>query len=527
MEPAPPTSDSEFLRRPFLDLIGTLPTPEEAREFLKSAEPEKRARLIDRLLDPPEFVDHWSLKWGDLLRVHHRYVGDKGVGSFGSWVRQAVRENWPVDKLARELLTAQGNVFSSGPAAFYFVDQKPDEFAETTVQVFLGVRLQCTKCHHHPFETWSQDDYFGLAAFFTRLDVKENNESGLEGRFGGARSIRAIAIESPKRKLGVAAAPHWFGSPPPALDGVADVRVLLADWITRPDNPYFARNFANRFWAYLMGCGLVEAFDDHRATNPPSNHELLAALVRDFTENRFDVKHLLRTICNSRVYQLASEFDRGPDVRRGSPDPAVPPDRRSPHQTGDLRSTEGLGQETKPEPPPDADGEFFTHRVPRRIPAEVLLDAISQATESREAFAGLPAGTRAISLPDPAVVSYFLTTLGRPLRNSPCECARTSQPDLTQALHLVNGPTIHQKVTAETGRVARLLKAGRPDADIIEDLYLATLSRLPTAAERQTVTELLADAPSQKEGFEDLLWTLLNISEFVFTDSCIDICAWS
>ncbi|MBI5761301.1 MAG: DUF1549 domain-containing protein [Planctomycetales bacterium] len=525
LQPAPLASDSEFLRRPYLDLIGTLPTPDEVREFLASTEPNKRSKLIDRLLDRPEFVDHWSVKWGDLLRVHRRYVGDKGLGSFWSWVQQSVRENKPVDKLVRELLTAQGNVFSSGPAAYYFVDQKPEELAETTAQVFLGVRLQCTKCHHHPFESWSQDDYFGLAAFFTRLDVKENNENGLQGRFGGARSIRPIATESPKRKLTVVATPHWFGSPPPDLDGVADVRTLLADWITRPDNPYFARNFSNRFWAYLMGRGLVEALDDHRATNPASNPALLDALARDFTEHHFDVKHLLRTICNSRVYQLASEFDV---VRRGSPDPAVP-DRRSPEDSGDLRSSDGLGQETKPQPrqetkpqpatkaqPPDAEGEFFTHRVPRRIPAEVLLDAVNQATESREAFAGLPAGTRAISLPDPAVPSYFLTAFGRPLRNSPCECARTSQPDLTQALHLVNSPAIHQKVVAETGRVARLLKASRSDADLIEELYLATLSRLPTPAERQTITELLAEAPSKKEGFEDLLWTLLNSSEFVF-----------
>jgi hypothetical protein len=506
LQPAPLASDSEFVRRVSLDLIGTLPTPDEVRGFLIATEPDKRAKLIDRLLDRPEYVDHWSVKWGDLLRVHRRYVGDKGLGSFWSWVQQSVRENKPVDKLVRELLTAQGNVFSSGPVAFYFVDQKPDELAETTAQVFLGVRLQCTKCHHHPFESWSQDDYFGLAAFFTRLDVKENNESGLQGRFGGARSVRPIATESPKRKLAVTAAPHWFGSPPPALDGVADVRTLLADWITRPDNPYFARSFSNRFWAYLMGRGLVEPLDDHRATNPASNPALLDALASDFTAHHFDVKHLLRTICNSRVYQLASEFDV---VRRGSPDPAVP------RHSGDLRSAEGLGQETKPQPP-DAEGYFYTHCVARRIPAEVLLDAVNQATESREAFAGLPAGTRAISLPDPAVPSYFLTAFGRPLRNSPCECARTSQPDLTQALHLVNSPAIHQKVVAETGRVARLLKASRPDADLIEELYLSTLARLPTPAERQTITELLAEAPSKKEGFEDLLWTLLNSSEFVF-----------
>jgi hypothetical protein len=511
LEPAPVASDSEFVRRPFLDLIGTLPTPEEVRSFLNSTEPDKRAKLIDRLLDRPEFVDHWSVKWGDLLRVHRRYVGDKGVGSFGGWVRQAVRENWPIDKLARELLTAQGNVFSSGPAAFYFVDQKPDELAETTAQVFLGVRLQCTKCHHHPFESWSQDDYFGLAAFFTRLDVKENNESGLQGRFGGARSIRPIVIESPKRKLPVAAAPHWFGSPPPALDGVADVRVLLADWITRPDNPYFARNFANRFWAYLMGRGLVEALDDHRATNPASNPALLDALARDLTEHRFDTKHLLRTICNSRVYQLASQFDGGPGAT-GSLLPVR--DKLESNDSTGGQAARGTRSESTEQP--DADGEFFTHRVPRRIPAEVLLDAINQATESRESFAGLPAGTRAISLPDPAVVSYFLTTFGRPQRNTPCECARSSQPDLAQALHLANSPAIHQKVTAETGRVARLLKAGRPDAAIIEELYLATLSRLPTAAEHQTITDLLADSPSKKEGFEDLLWTLLNCSEFVF-----------
>jgi hypothetical protein len=473
VRPAPRASDAEFLRRVHLDLIGTLPTPEEVRAFLGSPDEQKRSRVIDQLLERPEYVDYWSLKWGDLLRVHRRYVGEKGLGSFWGWVRQAVRENRSLDEMVREVLTAQGNLYTSGPVAYFFVDEKPEELAETTSQVFLGVRLQCTRCHHHPQEVWSQDDYYGLAAFFTRLETKENGDGG---RFGGSRSIRPVEKVTKSRRPKFDVAPRLFDQGEVPLAGVVDVRQKLAQWITAQENPYFARNFANRYWAYLVGRGLVEPIDDLRATNPPSNPALLDALAKDFTNHRFDVKHLLRTIANSSVYQLASEVS----------------------------------------PARDADGSLFTHRRPQRLPAEVLLDAVNQAAGTVEKFAGVPNGTRAIQLPDPAIPSYFLTTFGRPLRNNPCECARGGMPDLSQALHLANGTALHQKVIDTKGRVAELLKKQVSDDERVDELYLATLSRPATDEELSIVRQILTEAPSREEGYQDLLWTLLNSSEFVF-----------
>ncbi len=469
--PAPLTGDGEFQRRVSLDLTGTLPTPEEARRFLAATDPDKRRRLIDELLERPEYTDYWSLKWGDLLRVHRRYVGDKGLGSFGGWLRQAVRANQPVDQMVRTLLTAQGNLFVNGPVAYYFVDQKPEELAETTAQLFLGVRLQCARCHHHPFEAWSQDDYYGLAAFFTRLEVRDNGD---KGRFGGMQILRPVA--QPTRTLPVAASPRLFGTTPAAVATAGDVRRVLADWITDPKNPYFARNLANRYWAYVMGRGLVEPIDDLRTTNPASHPALLDALAQELVEHRFDAKHLLRLICNSRVYQLQAE---------------VAPER-------------------------DRDGALFIHRTPRRLPAEVLLDAINHVTGSGEKFDGTPAGTRAIALPDPAVVSAFLETFGRPQRNNPCECARDSSPDLLQALHLINNTALHGKIASGEGRLRKLVAQKQADRQIADELYLAAYCRLPTSEEWTTIQEALAATPVRTEAWEDLLWALLNSPEFSF-----------
>jgi len=470
--PQPLCDDGEFLRRAHLDLIGTLPTADEARAFLASAAPDKRAKLVDQLLERPEYTAYWSLKWGDLLRVHRRYVGEKGVGSFAGWLRQAIRTNKPVDQLARELLTAQGNLFANGPVAYFIIDTKPEELAETTAQLFLGVRLQCTRCHHHPMEVWSQDDYYGLAAFFTRLELRDNGE---KGRFGGMQIVRPVAKEM--KTMQVASPPRLFGRAV-ELDSAAtpDVRVHLADWLTAKDNPFFARNFANRYWAYLMGRGLFEPIDDMRATNPPTNPALLKALAKDFAEHGYDAKHLLRTIANSRVYQLQTNLT----------------------------------------PEHDQAGEFFTHHPPRRMPAEVLLDAINQVAQHAEAFPGQPLGTRAIALPDPEVASDFLTTFGRPLRNSPCECARESSPDLLQALHLINNTGLQSKIASDQGYVASLIGKNLTDEQLAEEIYLTTYTRLPTTNEMATIRELAAAASNRRELFEDLLWTLINSPEFAF-----------
>lgn len=478
LKPAPLADDTEFVRRAYLDLIGTLPTPEEVRGFLDSKDPAKRDKLIDVLLDRSEYVDYWALKWGDLLRAHKRALGEKGIKSFNVWLKQALRENRPADRFVRELVLAQGNLYTSGPVAFYFVDQKPEDLAETTAQVFLGIRMQCAKCHHHPFEVWSQEDYYGLAAFFSRVERKDTKE---DGRYGGAQSVRLKADGQVLHPgTGKAVTPRLLGSPLAPLGKEAeakhDPREPLARWLTAKDNPYFARNIVNRYWGYLFGRGLVEPIDDLRATNPASHPALLEALTRDFVAHDFDIKHLLRTLCKTRTYQLASE---------------VSPSR-------------------------DVDGTFFTHRRPRRLPAEVLLDAINQACGAEESFANLPPGTRAIGLPDPGVDSYFLNAFGRPKRTSTCECERGSKPDLSQVLHLANSMAIHYKVVDDRGRVGRLVAAGKKDAEIVDELYLATLSRLPSARERETVQRLLGTAPSRREGFEDLLWTLLNCAEFVF-----------
>ncbi len=472
LQPVETCDDAEFIRRAYFDLIGTLPTVEEVRAFLSDGAADKRSKLVDGLLERPEYVDFWSLKWSDLLRVHRRYVGEKGLESFSAWIRRAVRENRPIDALARELLTAQGNLYTSGPVAYYMIDQKPEELAETTSQVFLGIRLQCTKCHHHPLEVWGQEDYYGLAAFFTKLEMKDNKD---EGRYGGARLVKVTSKQPKNRKLEMDAPPLFFDRKLD-LEGQVDIRQALADAVTSRDNPLFARNFANRYWAYLTGRGLVEPIDDVRATNPPSIPLLLDALARDFTEHEYDVKHMLRTICNSAVYQRASRV--------------TPGERENP--------------------------QFYTHRAPRRLPAEALLDAVNRATGAADVYEGIPEGTRAIALPDPSVKSYFLDLFGRPARNSGCECARGGMPDLSQALHLANGTYLHDKIVRERGRVDRLTSGkGTPDA-IIDELYLATLSRLPRDDERQTVKELLATAPSPKEGYQDLLWTLINCTEFQF-----------
>lgn len=485
VHPAPLADDSTFIRRVYLDLIGTLPTADEVLKFRGDTAANKRARVIDELLNRAEYVDYWSLKWGDLLRAHRRYLGDKGLASFNGWIRQSVRDNKRLDVMTRELLTAQGNLFTNGPVAYYFIDEKVEDLAETTAQVFLGVRLQCTKCHHHPNEVWSQQDYYGLAAFFSKLETKDSGAQG--AKFGGPKSIRASEKENPNRKPQMAVAPRVFGeidavkTAPTSLSVQAiepqiDPRQKLAQWMTRPENPFFARNFTNRYWASLFGIGLVDPVDDMRATNPASLPTVLDALANDFAQHQFDAKHLLRTICNSRIYQLAPE----------------------------LNTTR------------DLDGALFTHRVPRRLSAEVLLDAINQVTANSESFVGQPVGTRAISLPDPTIASQFLATFGKPARNSPCDCARGSNPDLSQALHLANSTALHEKIIAPSGRLMLAVKANRADSEIADELYLAALARYPTDEERAAVQETLAATASREEAWQDILWALLNCSEFAF-----------
>lgn len=474
LAPAGRCDDAEFLRRASLDLIGTLPTVEEARAFLASADADKREKLVERLLARPEYAEFWAIKWSDLLRAHRRVLGDKGLASFNGWLKDALRQNRPWNEVVRELLAAKGNLYTTGPAAFYFVNQTPQELAEATAQVFLGVRMQCAKCHHHPFEVWSQEDYHGLAAFFARVQRKDTREGG---RYGGAQSIWLSAEGSVLHpNTGLAVPPRLLGKDATLKADEADPRQFLAEWMTGPDNRLFARNAVNRYWGYLFGRGLVDPIDDLRNTNPPSHPALFDALTDDFIAHKYDFKHLLRTICTSRTYQLASQI------------------------TAEK----------------DQDGMFLTHRVPQRLTAEVMLDALNQAAGTAEVFDSFPAGTRAIALPDPAVPSYFLETFGRPLRTTTCECERPARPELRQVLHLVNGPAIDAKLSAANGRVAKLLAANKTDGEIVEELYLAGLARYPQAEELAVAQKLIARAPSRKEGVEDLLWTLINMTEFGF-----------
>jgi hypothetical protein len=473
LAPSDLCTDSEFLRRAMLDAIGTTPTPAEVEEFLDDPSPDKRSKLVDRLLDRPEYVDFWALKWGDLLRVDSDKLGAQGMLAFNLWLRNAFRANKPVDAMVEELVTAQGSIFTVGPANYFRVAATPDDLAETTAQVFMGVRLQCAKCHHHPFEAYGQDDYYGLAAYFARIKTKNSQEFGLFGREQVIYVAKTGEVRQPRS--GQVMKPRPLGDAP--SDDPVDRRRALARWLSSAENPWLARNVANRYWGYLMGKGLVNPIDDLRATNPPSNPELLDALAAEFVKGGFDLKALLRLIMNSRVYQLS----------------ALPnPDNR-------------------------LDDTFFTHYRIKRLTAEQLLDAINAATGRPEKFKGQPLGVRAISLPDTTYPSYFLDTFGRPLRNSACECERSPDPNLGQALHLMNGDLINRKVSDPAGRLAGLLKDPRlTDGSLVRTLYLATFNRPPTDAEVAAASALIADGPGRLLGAQDLFWGLLNSKEFLF-----------
>jgi hypothetical protein len=490
LTPSPLCDDAEFLRRASLDTIGTLPSPAEVRAFLADHNPDRRRKLIDRLLDRPEFVDFWSLKWGDLLRINRDQLEDKGMWSFHNWVRAQLRDGRPLDEFARDIITAEGSTFTEGPANFYRTARTPEDWSEAATQVFLGVRIGCAKCHHHPFEKYSQDDYYAMAAFFSRLGTKNSQDFGLFGRETVVYLRPTGEISNPR--TGRVVPPHPLDTVPvnltPAGKGIKvsanpwddrlDRRRKLAEWLTAADNPLFARNLANRFWGYLMGHGLVEPLDDMRATNPPSNPELLDALAHDLVAHKYDLKHLLRTILTSRAYQLSSALTPGNEADRAN--------------------------------------VYHTRYAVKRLTAEEIADALDAVTGTREKYPGLPPGTRAIQLPDTKVRSFLLDVFGRPARQITCECERTSQPNIAQALHLLNGDFLNKKIAAPTGRVETLLKAKTPVPAVVEELYLATLSRPPRPAEADKAKEWITTAASPRDGIQDLLWVLVNSREFQF-----------
>ncbi|MBL8850488.1 MAG: DUF1553 domain-containing protein [Planctomycetaceae bacterium] len=484
IEPSPLCDDATFLRRAWLDAIGTLPSPEAATAFLNDADPQKRTRLIDRLLgltgDPlldvhnDAYAAWWTLKWSDLLRntSDGQATDEQRMWAMHNWLKDGLRTNRPLDQMVRELITAKGSIFSSGPASYYRIFNNSSDLAEATAQLFLGVRLQCAKCHHHPFEKYAQDDYYSFAAFFARVGNKSSEEFGL---FGGEQVVMVRSGgEVGHPKTGAILPPRPLEGQP--VDHPIDRRIPLATWLTAADNPFFARSIANRYTDYLLGRGLVEPVDDLRATNPATNPELLDALAAHFTGSGFDLKQLIRAIMTSRLYQL------------------------------DSQPTESNASDEK----------FYSHYKVKRLPAEPLLDAIDAVTGVQTKFKSLPLGTRAVELPDAEYPDYFLNVFGKPRRVSVCECERAPDENLVQALHTLNGDTIATKSADAKGRIAQLIAAGKTDDEITSELYLRGLSRPPTDAELAAAREFLTLSANRQEIFEDILWALLNSKDFLF-----------
>ena len=478
LTPSEPTTDAKYLRRVYLDVIGRLPNTQEVREFLTSTEENKRPQLVDRLLELPEYGDHWANKWADLLRPNPYRVGIKAVLNYDAWIRSSFRQNKPYDQFVRELLTARGSTWRNGAATLFRDRRSPDELTTLVSQLFLGIRLECAKCHHHPFEKWAQKDFFSFAAYFARLGRKG---SGLSPPIsGGEEVILTRTSGSVSHPLtGAVLPPRPLFGEPPELSEHEDPRVALARWITSKENPYFAQVAVNRVWADLMGRGLVEPVDDLRATNPPSNSPLLKALADRFGEKNFDLKELLRTITASYVYALSS--------------------RPTERNIGDTRN--------------------YSRHYRQRLRAEVLLDTVSDISGVPESFSAMPQKSRATQIWTHRVSSLFLDTFGRPDANQDPPCERTGETTVAQTLHLMNAPALHSKVTSDAGRAAQLAASDRTPASIIEELYLLVYSRFPDPQEVDIGQQLFSEEGiTRRSATEDLMWALMNTPEFVFKD---------
>lgn len=466
--PSEPATDAVYLRRAYLDTIGTLPTPDEARLFLMNPSPDKRRQLIDKLLDRDEYADYWAMRWADLLRVDREKVTPQGAVAMTRWLRRQFAENRPYDQFVRDILTARGDVHAEKPAAFYLALDTPEEAGRSISQLFLGVRLQCAQCHHHPSDQWGQEDYFGFAGFFTGINRKPLPS-------GNQAIVLQNGVDLKNPRTGQLMPTRALGIPPADLNGNADRRQSLADWMAASDNPFFARAIANRLWAHYFGRGLVEPIDDLRATNPATNEPLLTELARHLRDVKYDLKAFTRTLLSSRVYQLSAT----------------------------------------PKPSNASDEQNFSHAAYRALPAEVLLDALCQATGVGEKFNGWPEGYRAIQVWDNRLPSYFFRIFGRPVRASVCECERSNEPSISQALHLMNSPEIMGKIRAPQGRARKLAESKRSPPEIIEELYLTTLARFPSAEEKTLLLEAFAHS-DRRTAAEEVLWVLLNSKEFIY-----------
>lgn len=466
---SPLCSDLEFVRRTTIDITGLLPTEEEVNAFVADQSPTKRAAWIDTLLSRKEFSEIWAMKWADLLMIKSKNeVSYKAAYLYNNWLTNKIASNTPIDQIVRELLSATGGTFQNPATNFYQVEQDRLKMAENVAQVFMGIRTQCAQCHNHPFDRWTMDDYYGFAAFFSQVGRKQSEDYRqilVFNSFGGE-------VNHPVG--GAVVKPKFLGGPTPDTNG-KDRRVALADWITSNENPYFAKSISNRIWAHFNGVGIVNPVDDFRASNPPSNPELLDELGRKLVEYKFDTKQLVRDICNSQTYQRSSTptADNEQDVRN------------------------------------------YSHASVRRIPSENLLDCICQATNTKEKFRGLPIGARAVQIADGATSNYFLTSFGRSARVTVCADEATTDPSLSQALHLINGNTTSGKINQ-----GALLKQWKdqgltPDA-IIAKIYVRCLSRQPTETEKATLLKTIEESPNKDQGMHDVFWAVLNSREFIF-----------
>jgi hypothetical protein len=488
LPPSIQCTDAEFIRRAFLDACGILPKPEEVKAFLADTDPKKRAKLIDSLLERPEFTDYWTMKWSDLLLVSSRKLPQPAMWAFYRSIRRSVADNEPWDKFARGLVIATGSTLTNGGGNFFVMHKDISDLAESTAVTFLGMSITCARCHNHPLEKWTQDEYWSFANLFSRVALKTGDRAGevmVQGRSEGDALHLRRGVPMPPMPL----------DGKPLADNATDRRAYFADWLTSPDNPYFAKAFVNRVWKNFMGRGLVEAEDDLRETNPASNRELFDALASDFIKNKFDVKHLMRTILNSAAYQRSS----------------------------------------KPLPGNAADDRFHSRYLIRRLPAEVILDAYSDvsgvptpfnqiksnAGDAITPISTYPLGTRATQIPDSLTASRFLEAFGRADRVQTCSCERTADASVTQALHLNNGVTLNDKLRDGKSVVAGWLEAKLSDEMIVERLFLSALARPPSAEEKAKFVKILGDAAkdgsaSRREAIEDFVWAVLTGREFLF-----------
>ncbi|HLJ56101.1 MAG TPA: DUF1549 and DUF1553 domain-containing protein, partial [Chthonomonadaceae bacterium] len=470
--PSSVCDDATFLRRATIDLTGIPPTPDTTRAFLADMSPsrEKRAKLVDALLASPEFVDRWTNKWADLLDCNSKFLGPQGVRKFRNWLHSAVAENMPYDKFVYSLVTASGDTNEDPPANYLRVIRDSSTATENVTQLFLGVRFSCAKCHDHPFERWTQNQYYQFGAFFAKVGYKpaSNGAEVVYNKDDG---------EVMHPKTGLAVAPYVPVGSNPKIAVESARRDAFGRWLTDSSNPFFSRAMANRLWSYFFGKGIIDPVDDIRASNPPVNPELLEALNHDFVTSGYDLKHMMRVIVLSRAYQSSI-----------------------------ASNAWNVDDKTN-----------FSHALPRRLEAEQLLDAINLVTGTQSTFGGLPAGTRAEQIPDAAAAGAdgFLDLFGRPARDTPCECERSSSVSLGQAMALINGPTT-DTISNKQGRIARLMATNPSDDKIVEELFLAALCRMPSERERKESLETLRTAATKTEGAQDLMWALLNSPAFLF-----------